>query len=133
MTSKKELKLALGVAIVLLVVGVACFAAFSAKTPDEPLRVVFGGAAGNVMFNHQTHYSDDGYSMECHEAEDHEDLELATVKGVNVYDAESCLDCHDEMEEMTPSKRTDSFHGQCIGCHAEMEAGPQECAECHLK
>ena len=164
MTSKKELKLAYCVAIVLLVVGVLSYAAFSAKAPDEPSRVMYHSAAGKVMFTHQTHLAEDGYSldcsschhhgeettscgschlkmeggfamscMECHEVEDHADLEVSNKKGVDFYSAESCLDCHDNVEEMTAMTRANAFHGQCIGCHTENEAGPQECSECHLK
>ena len=44
--ASKELKLAYGIAIVLLIVGVLSYTAFSAKAPDEPLRIVFTGAGG---------------------------------------------------------------------------------------
>ena len=164
MTSKKELQLAYCVAIVLLAVGVLSYTAFSAKAPEEPLRVMYSTAAGKVMFTHSTHLSESGYSldcytchhhgeetsscgschlkmdgsfavscMQCHESEDHADLEVATKKGVDFYSSESCADCHEDLQSMTPNTRANAFHGQCIGCHAENEAGPQECNECHLK
>ncbi|MFO8083068.1 MAG: cytochrome c3 family protein [Desulfobacterales bacterium] len=164
MTSKKELQLAYGVAIVLFVVGVISFAAFSAKAPDVPIRIVYEGVAGNAMFTHQTHMSEVGYSVDCyschhhgeetvsckechlkvenafaesclscHEYEDHEWLEAETQNGVSYYSAESCYDCHDNVADMYAMMQTDAFHGQCIGCHADNDAGPKECSECHLK
>ena len=42
------------------------------------------------------------------------------------------LDEPDELEGSEVMKRADSFHSQCIECHKESEAGPQECAGCHL-
>lgn len=164
MTSKKELQLAYGVAIVLFVVGVISFAAFSAKAPDEPLRIAYEGVAGNVLFTHKTHMSEVGYSVDCyschhhggettsckechlkeenafaesclicHEYDDHEGLEVETKNGVRYYSAESCYDCHDNVSDMTAMMQTEAFHGQCIGCHADNDAGPKECSECHLK
>jgi hypothetical protein len=26
----------------------------------------------------------------------------------------------------------DAFHDQCIQCHREFEAGPEECSQCHV-
>jgi hypothetical protein len=28
--------------------------------------------------------------------------------------------------------RGDAFHGQCIQCHQEFEAGPEDCSGCHV-
>ena len=54
MFSKKELQLVYGLAVVLLIVGVISFAAFSAQTPTrEPVRMMFQVAAGNVLFDHK--------------------------------------------------------------------------------
>jgi hypothetical protein len=164
MTSKKELQMAYGVAIVLFLVGVISYTAFSAKAPDEPLRIVYEGVAGNVLFTHKTHMSEAGYSIDCyschhhggetsscgechvnvekgfaesclscHEVDDHEGLEVETKDGIRYYAAESCYDCHDNVDEMSAMMQTDAFHGQCIGCHTENEAGPQDCNGCHLK
>ena len=55
MFSKKELMLAYGVAVVLLVIGAISYAAFPLKGPHEPLRLMFEVAAGNVLFNHKIH------------------------------------------------------------------------------
>lgn len=164
MTSKKELQLAYGVAIVLFVVGVISFGAFSAKEPEIPLRIAYEGVAGNVLFTHETHMSEVGYSLdcytchhhgevttscslchlevddafaesclECHYYEDHEWLEAEVENGVRYYPKESCYDCHFEVEEMSAMMQTDAFHGQCIGCHVDSDAGPKDCIGCHLQ
>ena len=53
MTSKKELLPALSLTLVLLVVGVISYAAFPAKSPDQPVRLMFKGVAGKVLFTHK--------------------------------------------------------------------------------
>lgn len=142
MTSEKELKLAYGIAVVLLVVGVLSYTAFSAKAPDEPLRMVFPGAAGSVMFDHQIHAADYGLSCtDCHHhpAEPEEGAATQSCSACHVFPKDgslppSCLECHeaDEVDlESTPGK-TDAFHAQCINCHKEADAGPVECASCHM-
>jgi len=142
MTSEKELKLAYGIAIVLLVVGVLSYTAFSAKVPDEPLRVVYKGAAGSVLFDHKTHTAD--YDLSCtachhHPAELEEGAAVESCSACHEFPKDgalpqSCLACHEEGDvdlETTPGK-TDAFHGQCVGCHKDSGAGPVECAACHV-
>jgi len=51
MDSKKELRIAYGLAVILLIVGVISYAAFSAKVPEEPIRLMFQTAAGKVLFH----------------------------------------------------------------------------------
>ena len=49
--------------------------------------------------------------------------------------AEACLECHepDEFDDLSSVlKKSDALHEQCIGCHKEEDAGPQECAQCHV-
>ena len=65
MFSKFELKLAYGLAIWLLLVGVICYAAFTPETPDQPIRLLYTPAAGKVLFYHQTHQSVNGYGISC--------------------------------------------------------------------
>ena len=127
MFSKRELKVAYGLVICLLVVGIICYAAFSAKPPDEPIRLMFEVTAGKVLFDHKTHTSDLGYGFSCRDC--HHELEEED----DGMDAQPCGECHDpdEGDEEVP-KRGDSFHLQCIGCHEEFEAGPLECEECHV-
>ena len=139
--ASKELKLAYGIAIVLLIVGVLSYTAFSGKTPDEPLRVVYTGAGGSVLFDHATHAG--GYDLSCtachhHPEEPDADAAMPACSACHVAPKDgslpkACLDCHAEDEvgmESVPNS-ADAFHSQCIGCHQELGAGPVECAACH--
>jgi hypothetical protein len=127
MFSKKELKLAYGLAAFLLVVGAFSYAVFPSKAPDEPLRIMYKTTAGRVLFDHQTHTSEFGYGLACkdchHELQDDEEQ------------PQPCEACHDQTkgdEEMP--KLADAFHKQCGGCHADFDAGPteKECSQCHV-
>ncbi len=130
MFSKIELKLAYGLAICFMFVGVLCYAAFPAKTPDEPVRLMFEVTAGKVLFDHQTHTSEFGYGLSCRDC--HHELEEED----DDMDAQLCGECHDPVEgdEETP-KRADAFHQQCAGCHEGYGAGPLEkdCSACHVR
>ena len=128
MFSKIELKLAYGLAICFLFVGVLCYAAVPTGAPDEPVRLMFNVTAGKVLFDHKIHHADTGYGISCGDC--HHTL------GEDEYaDAQSCSECHDpdEGDEETP-KRADAFHRQCTGCHEEYGAGPleKECSACHV-
>ncbi len=129
MFSKIELKLAYGLAICLLLVAALCYAAFPAKTPDEPVRLMFEVTAGKVLFDHQTHTSEFGYGLSCRDC--HHELEEED----DDMDAQPCGECHDpdEGDEETP-KRGDAFHQQCAGCHEGYGAGPleEDCSACHV-
>ena len=129
MFSKLELKLAYGLAIWFLFVGVVCYAAFPAKTPDEPVRLMFDVTAGKVLFDHKTHHTDTGYGISCGDCHH-------TLDEDEYADAQSCSECHDpdEGDEETP-KRADAFHQQCTGCHEGYGAGPLEkdCSACHVR
>jgi hypothetical protein len=128
MFSKLQLKLAYGLAIYLLFVGVLCYAAFPAKTPAEPVRLMFDVTAGKVLFDHKTHSADNGYGMSCGDCHH-------TLSEDEYADAGSCTECHDpdEGDEEVP-KRADAFHQQCTGCHEGYGAGPleKECSACHV-
>ena len=129
MFSKLELKLAYGLAIWFLFVGVVCYAAFPEKTPDQPVRLMFDVTAGKVLFDHKTHYADTGYGISCGDCHH-------TLDEDEYADAGSCSDCHDpdEGDEEMP-KRADAFHQQCAGCHEGYGAGPLEkdCSACHVR
>ena len=128
MFSKLQLKLAYGLAIYLLFVGVLCYAAFPAKTPAEPVRLMFDVTAGKVLFDHKTHSADNGYGISCGDCHH-------TLSEDEYADAGSCTECHDpdEGDEEIP-KRADAFHQQCSGCHEGYGAGPleKECSACHV-
>jgi len=129
MFTKIELRLAYALAICLLVVGAICYAAFHEKAPEKPLRLQFKVAAGKVLFDHKTHFSESGYAISCGDCHH-------TLSEDEYEDAQSCTECHDpdEGDEEQP-KRADAFHKQCGGCHAQFEAGPteNECSKCHVR
>ncbi|NQT10267.1 MAG: cytochrome c3 family protein [Desulfobacteraceae bacterium] len=120
MISNKELQIAYGLAIILLVVGVLSYAAFSAKAPDQPVRLMFKCVAGKILFDHKTHTVDSSCS-DCHH-----NLEEGET------DPQTCGECHEpESQDEDVLNRADAFHTQCIGCHKE-EAGPEKCELCHV-
>ena len=142
MFSKNELKLAGAVAICLLVIGVISYAAFPLKAPDEPLRLMYTVAAGNVLFNHKVHATVEGYGLDCFECHHHppeDESALVACGGCHLPPAEeeevneTCLECHDEsdFEDTEMITRGDALHLQCINCHQDFEAGPVECTGCH--
>ncbi len=141
MVSKKELLLPYCLAVILLVVGVVCYAGFPAEKPEEPVRLMFKCVAGKVLFDHKTHTADSGYGISCsdchHHPEDNEDNLACSECHVLPKDGTApkvCADCHepDDFEVEAIVKKSDAMHGQCIGCHKESDAGPQECAACHV-
>jgi hypothetical protein len=145
MTPKQELRLAYTLAIILFAVGVLsyAFAAFSAKIPDTPMRLMFKGVAGKVLFDHKTHTEDAGYGIACGECHHHPEEDEAANRAcgdchnlAEKEDAlpEACGDCHeaDEIEDSKIIQRVDAFHLQCINCHKEKEAGPEKCESCHV-
>ena len=123
MISNKELQIAYGLAIILLVVGVLSYSAFSAKTPDQPVRLMFKCVAGKILFDHKTHESD--YGISCSDC--HHNLEEGETN------PSLCGECHtpESQDEDIPG-RADAFHAQCIDCHKEGGAGPEKCALCHV-
>ena len=143
MFSKKELKLAYGAAICLLLIGAICYAAFPLKAPEEPLRLMYTAMAGNVLFNHQIHSSANGYSLACFDCHHHPpgdesalmacgDCHSPPAEGETVN--QTCLDCHDEsdVEDTEMLNQEDAFHTQCIDCHKAVGAGPVDCNSCHV-
>jgi c(7)-type cytochrome triheme protein len=146
MTSKSELQLALRLALILGVAGLFCFAAFPVTPPERPVRLAYQTKAGKVIFDHKTHLSETGYGLDCGDCHHHTgDGEAETEEHGSCGDchvkpeeaqlvSETCNECHDpedyDLEELTA--RADAFHSQCITCHEDFEAGPVECAACHV-
>jgi hypothetical protein len=122
MGMKKEQIVGYWIAGILFVVGVVCYAALPDQAPEQPVRVMFKGTGGNVLFDHKKHVSVDGYAIECMDC--HHDLEEPGDKPA------ACGECHDPVDEDTV-KRSDALHTQCIGCHQDSGGGPEKCAECH--
>lgn len=125
MTTKRELHIAYGMAIILFVAGVVSYAAFSHAEPREPIRTMFKSTAGKVLFDHKQHLAESGYALDCldchHNLEDDEEGD---------YSCGACHEADGDGEDMP--KRSDAFHDQCIVCHEDAGAGPQGCNECHV-
>jgi hypothetical protein len=131
MVSKKELQLAYRLAIVLLVVGVICYAAFPAKAPDPPARIMLDNMAGKILFDHKAHTSVSAYGLSCIDCH-HTDADTNPHP-------EACGECHKaesaEKEGKMVIKRQDAFHQQCEACHKDYDIGPvkedDRCGWCH--
>lgn len=123
MDASTHRSIAYGVAIVLLVVGLICYAAFPKAASEEPVRIMMKNTGGAVLFDHTGHASDRGYGIGCIEC--HHTWDEGTTL------PESCTDCHyrDGGDLM---KRSDAMHMQCIGCHQTAAKAPVECSGCHM-
>jgi hypothetical protein len=145
MNSHRELKLVYGLAILLFVVGIFSYAitAFSAKPPDDPIRIMYQTAAGKVLFDHKTHYAPTGYAVSCYDCHHHppeDEMALRacgdchTLPENRELAVETCIECHDEdiMDYVDMLKRADAFHVQCVDCHNAVGAGPVDCNSCHV-
>ena len=145
MTSGKDLKLVYSVAVILFIVGLFCYAAFPSKPPDEPIRIQYRSATGNVLFQHSKHVA--GYDTSCFDCHHHpmdDDAALIACSECHLKNPkegapppEVCLDCHgeDEIEGTEIPPQPDASHDQCSGCHSDIGAGPQkqECSQCHVQ
>ncbi|MBL0712803.1 MAG: cytochrome c3 family protein [Desulfosarcina sp.] len=142
MTSEKDLKLVCSVAVILFLVGVLCYAAFPTKPPDNPVRIQYRSATGNVLFQHIKHERD--YGTDCLECHHHHADEQDKLIGCGqchprelgqAPDPEVCNGCHDEeyYEDTEMMAQSDAAHKQCQECHAGIDAGPLECAGCHVQ
>jgi len=143
MDSNKGRGVAYSLAVVLFIIGVLSYAAFSANPPEEPICLMFSTTAGKVLFHHKTHTLSSGYGISCNDCHHHpEDDESALQPcgdchqptAVEEAIPQACMACHeaDEIEDVEMAGRTDAFHSQCIDCHNDFEAGPVECSECHV-
>ena len=143
MNPKKELQVAYILAIIMFVVGVISYTAFSAPSPDEPIRIMFKTVAGKVLFDHKTHLADSNCSDCHHHPEDDEsglqacgNCHQTLEEGETV--PKSCLEeCHEieDVEGTEMSKKSDAFHSQCEDCHKESDIGPgpeDRCGWCHI-
>ncbi|OEU46894.1 MAG: cytochrome C [Desulfobacterales bacterium S7086C20] len=121
MTSKGEQLFAYGLAAILLIVGVVCYASLAPEPPEEPIRLMFKTSAGKILFDHKIHTVEDGYGLACEDCHHEEQDESSSCSGE---------DCHGPDSEPT---RADAFHTNCKGCHEETGAGPAECSACHMR
>jgi hypothetical protein len=144
MDSKKELRIAYSLAVILLIVGVLSYAAFSAKVPEEPIRMMFNTSAGKVLFHHSLHTQSSGFGVSCDDCHHHPEEDESAQRAcgdchggdgqMTEAIVETCAECHDadEYEDLEMTKKSDAIHAQCIDCHKDFEAGPIECTQCHV-
>ncbi len=150
MTSEKEYRLALRLAIILFVVGVLSYLAFPVQKPEPPIRVsYFDSKGGKVVFSHMLHEEDLGYEcLDCHHPhpwDEDDPVDIDTEGKIWSCDRchnageinnlpDQCWECHGEgdfyIEDI--KKTPEVLHDQCIGCHEDEGAGPVECKECHM-
>jgi hypothetical protein len=141
MAPKKELQLAYWLMIILFFVGGICYAAFPAKTPEDPVRKMFKTAAGKVLFTHSLHKADSGYGIscaDCHHHYEEDESELRACGDCHGLEEskkvpEACLDCHEPDENHHPGDAEDSEPRTCNECHLTQgdEALPEACGDCH--
>ncbi|MEA2063910.1 MAG: cytochrome c3 family protein [Gemmatimonadota bacterium] len=85
------------------------------KEPEEKyiFQTEYKGGT-QIVFDHEMHA--EGYGLEC----------------VECHHLESCRHCHGKKPEQADIERSMvAIHKVCLGCHHEMEVGPQKCEECH--
>jgi len=143
MSSNKGLGRAYLITIVLLAVGVVCYAAFPVDTPENPVRMMFKNTAGKVLFTHKLHADVSGYALSCLDCHHHYEEDGDTFRSCGECHGSgkietvptACLDCHEPLEEHHPEggygDGDDAY--SCSDCHQkeEGESVPQACADCH--
>ncbi|MDZ7830871.1 MAG: cytochrome c3 family protein [Desulfobacterales bacterium] len=138
MTSKKELKLAYGILVACLVVGLLGYSVLPAKSPESPIRKMYKTTGGDVLFDHQSHSDNYGlYCEDCHHA--YRELEKEMP--------DSCGRCHQPDGKYQPALGDKGMfkhdaHAQeyglyCNDCHHNYQQGdpepPQHCTACHQR
>jgi len=125
MEVRKERIVAYFLGIILLVIGIVGYAAFPEKPPEEPIRIMLKGAAGNVLLDHKEHSSAEGYGYECMDC--HHDIEEPDETPT------ACRECHlaDKEESEGEINTEEAFHRICVTCHEEDGMAPITCDTCH--
>ncbi len=122
--------------------------------PKNPERILLDNAAGKVVFNHQKHFEDYGFSCatchhemiltsetvencgSCHGVAFDETFRTTHVEKYKSFN--SCATCH-HMEfapkvDWTHKAHAEEYGLDCTSCHHEdtsIEPEPQNCADCH--
>lgn len=138
MNSKNELKLAVGLLAVCLIIGLLAYSVLPAKSPETPVRQMFENKGGNVLFDHQTHSEAYGlYCEDCHHA----------MPDLGKDMPEACGQCHTPDGGHKPALGGEGMfnhdaHAQeyglyCNDCHHNYQQGdpqpPQHCTVCHQR
>ena len=130
------------IAVLFLCVGMLGYFLTPAKKSDMPSRIVLPASAGDVLFDHKTHYS--SYNLTCLECHHHPNTTNPSfVACTTCHTAEidskpylpACAECHDTaMIANTLMLNTkDAFHAQCITCHETKKVPVTDCTDCHGK
>lgn len=85
---------------------------------------------GPVPFDHDQHTVDaelEDKCYVCHHTDGANPSPDDTSEGI------PCADCHTVDGDNGNTPLRTAYHRQCIGCHDEVNAGPQACGECHIK
>jgi hypothetical protein len=135
MTSKKHRMIVFGVAALLLLIAIVCYAAYPMEKPETPIRLMYQTKAGKVLFDHQTHAGVEGYGLDCYDCHHHPPDEEDALVGCGQCHLtkpeegvvpENCLECHDtsDVEDSEYPKHSDALHMKCSTCHKEFGRGP---------
>lgn len=148
MSDKNERKLAYAIAVICLVVGIVCYAALPAKSPEVPVRVMYPCTGDDVLFDHATH--SEGYGLSCQDC--HHEIAAEANPGQKSAEQKeaayaACGSCHTGDSSYTPALGKNGLfdhdtHSQyyglsCTDCHhmydPQSGTSPQNCNTCHME
>ncbi len=145
MNENNNVKRAYALAVVLLIVGIICYAKGGSglEPGEEPVRKVYKGLAGDVLFDHQEHAYE--YESDCYVCHHHGDS--AEFMACDVCHKEEtpkqvpavCNDCHPlsgdtyVFDEHHRLLEDEPEAWTCTTCHQkeEGESLPYACGDCH--
>ena len=114
----------------ILLVSIFFFIALAYPTdiPETITLDILSKRYGPVEFSHSYHAEMTGDCVTCH----HHSKQGTTP---------ACGECHEPIiiyhyssaQRETGIGLKGAYHGQCLGCHTEMESGPVGCTDCHEK
>ncbi|MFW6334615.1 MAG: cytochrome c3 family protein [Desulfosalsimonas sp.] len=148
MSEKKQLKLAYGLALACLVVGIVSYSLIQARSPEEPVRVFYECTGDNVLFDHMTHSETYGLECtDCHHKVAWQDGGEGSEEGNDNDMDVSCGSCHTGEGEYEPALGENGmfdhdahaeYYGlSCTECHhmydEESDDEPQNCNACHME
>ncbi len=91
----------------------------------EPKKIVLPSKAGTVIFDHVTHVDTcDNECVLCHHTMPEE------AKPEEAEKPKPCGKCHNAQKKGSDILRSDAFHGNCGGCHDEVQDS-ENCNMCH--
>lgn len=142
MGSKKDVKVACFIAVILFFVGVVCYAKYPVQQPDEPVRVVYKSLAGDVVFDHGQHAENYDCTVCHHHGETDEFMACDKCHGAKTPAVvpSVCAGCHplseddqDAYAEHHAVLEDEPGQWACKDCHQLGKDGqvPVSCSQCH--